>query len=276
MLDHDDCGKAFKVDLYTAGYERQLMEAKQAVKDLKNSNLRGVRGGPRDKPDLVSQIWDETFAEMNKGRIFVDDSAQLLNNKSTEKKMKKFPTKSSSPLTSTTKSVPAAPTSPHIHIRLDETDLLAGPGDLPLPPTSRPLQNDWFTTQVTEHCHTSVTTKSTRHQSPARMPVTARDLGTSQINPPLPRAAVWSTQPVPGISGRSGGDRRRRAKMERRERKMSERTAERLRERRSQQLPWDSVCAGDINISYPHFETSDEEEDNEGGDASRYFGPCGC
>ena len=61
--------------------------------------------------------------------------------------------------------------------------------------------------------------------------------------------------------------------MERKARKMSERTEQRLRERRDHQLPWEAACAGDINISYPHFESSGEEGDE---DESGYYGHCGC
>ena len=263
------------VDLDTAGYEEQLKEARDAARDFKDSNIRGVRN-LRGKPDLVSQLWDETFAEMsNKGRIFVDDAAQVFTNNiykpSTEKK------KPASPMTSTLKP-PAAPTnntSPHVHVRLSEDQLYGGADRSPQLPhgSLSPQLDNWVTTKVEQHCRTTTTTeRSTRHQSPARMPLTARDRPVGASHSALPRAAVWCDQSVPGITGRSGSDRRRRAKAEGKARKMSERTERRLREKRERQLPWDNFCSGDINISYPHLESSDEEGDRV--EESGYYGHC--
>ena len=141
----------------------------------------------------------------SKGFGFVDDATKIFP--------KKLPNRSTTPLTSTmtsdklptTASSQMKSTSPHVHVNLSESQLygiLDGHTQPHLP--HRPERDDWITETQQVHCHT--VTRSSRRESPARRPQTARDHHAHHAALPGQLSGVTSLfQTLDGLALKDGG-----------------------------------------------------------------------
>ena len=290
MVDHlpadHRCDEAMVVDvpdLDLAVYEAKLEESKERSRGKAcNSNIRGVRRMSTNQvPDLLDNLGDDTFTEMDAKMI-----SDALDTKVPEEKRPRshhhhHRARAHTPLRSTASScrAPSSPTSPHLHITVDEAHLLPFLAKQHLPRTA----DNWVQTK-TEHCHkTETTTRSLRSLTPGEMAQAALDRQPVSQLPPLPAAAVWG-EPAPHREGKSAG-RRRRGRKGRKGSKGNDTGSNHFmvsgkgevnsKERKVRGFPWDKICAGDVASRYPHFDPSSSDDEYPPQD-SIYGGGCGC